>query len=268
MDLLKVAGLARSTFYYQLKVLTTEDKHTDLKDAIQTIFHEHKGRYGYRRVTVALSRVGMSVGHNLVQRLMGQLGLKSLVRPKKYRSYKGEMGIAAPNILQRDFEASNVNQKWVTDVTEFNVAGEKVYLSPLMDLCNGQIIAFETDQRPAFAMVTKMLQTALTTLGEDEKPVLHSDQGWQYRMPLYQDMLQQRGVRQSMSRKGNCHDNAAMESFFAVLKSEYFHLNKFTSALQFRNGLAEYIRYYNNDRIKLKLGGLSPAQYRAQLSMA
>lgn len=267
-ELLKVAKLARSTFYYQQNALAAVDKYADVKSAIHTIFHEHKGRYGYRRVTSALARLGTPTGHNLVQRLMGKLGLKSLVRPKRYRSYKGEIGTTAPNILERDFTASNVNQKWATDVTEFNVAGEKVYLSPLMDLCNGQIISFETDIRPAFTMVTKMLETALATLSPDEKPVLHSDQGWQYRMPLYQDMLQQKGVIQSMSRKGNCHDNAAMESFFAVLKTEYFYLNKFSSVEQLREGLTEYIRYYNNNRIKTKLDGLSPVQYRAQLATA
>jgi putative transposase len=267
-DLLQLAGLARSTFYYQQNALSVADKYADVKSAINTIFHEHKGRYGYRRVTAALSQRGTPTGHNVVQRLMGQLGLKSLVRPKKYSSYKGEMGTAAPNVLNRNFTASRVNQKWATDVTEFNVAGEKVYLSPLMDLCNGQIVSFETDKRPAFAMVTKMLQSALATLSTDEKPVLHSDQGWQYRMPLYQAMLRQQGITQSMSRKGNCHDNAAMESFFAVLKSEYFYLNKFDSVEQFLKGLADYIRYYNNDRIKMKLDGLSPVQYRTQLSMA
>lgn len=266
--LLKVAGLARSTFYYQLNALNAVDKYADVKRSIFTIFHEHKGRYGYRRVTATLSLLGMPTGHNVVQRLMGQLGLKSLVRPKRYRSYKGDVGTAAPNILARNFVATNMNQKWATDVTEFHFAGKRLYLSPLMDLCNGQIIAFEADERPAFGMVTRMLKSALATLRADEKPLLHSDQGWQYRMPLYQKLLHEHGVTQSMSRKGNCHDNAAMESFFAVLKSEYFYLNKFTCVDQLREGLAEYIRYYNNDRIKMKLNGLSPAKYRTQLAMA
>ena len=267
-ELLQMTGLAKSTFYYQRKELSAGDKYAEAKQAISRIYHEHNGRYGYRRITAALAQQGLRLGHNLVQRLMGKMGLKSLVRPKKYRSYKGEMGTAAPNHLERNFHASEVNQKWATDVTEFNVAGEKVYLSPLMDLCNGQIIAYETAPRPAFAMVKKMLDAGLATLRNGERPILHSDQGWQYRMPLYRETLQQEGVVQSMSRKGNCHDNAAMESFFAVLKSEYFYLNKFASVAQFLTGLAEYIRYYNNDRIKLKLNGMSPVQYRTHLSMA
>lgn len=195
---------------------------------------------------------------------MGVLGLKSLVRPKKYRSFKGEVGRAAPNELQRRFAADSANQKWVTDVTEFNVAGEKLYLSPILDLYNGEIVAFETSKRPVFDLVNSMLKKALVKLSPHEKPMLHSDQGWQYRMPAYQRQLRERQLVQSMSRKGNCHDNAAMESFFAVLKSEFFYLNKFDSVDALRDGLADYIHYYNHDRIKLKLKGLSPVQYRTQ----
>jgi putative transposase len=264
-ELLKMTGMARSTFYYQQKALAAADKYAAEKDKIHRIFHEHKGRYGYRRVTAALARIGKPMGHNLVQRLMVKMNLKSLVRPKKYRSYKGEVGIAAPNILQRDFNASSLNEKWVTDVTEFNIAGQKVFLSPIMDMCNGQIIAYETALRPKFEMVTNMLASALDILAPDERPTLHSDQGWQYRMPLYKDMLKKKGVVQSMSRKGNCLDNAAMESFFAVLKSEFYYLNKFASVAAFKAGLTEYITYYNNERIKTRLNGLSPVQYRAQL---
>jgi putative transposase len=195
---------------------------------------------------------------------MVKLGLKSLVRPKKYRSYKGDVGHAAPHILKRRFDAAGANQKWVTDVTEFKVSGEKLYLSPVMDLYNGEIIAFETSKRPEFPLVGTMLRKALRKLKPGEKPILHSDQGWQYRMPAYQRALREKSVVQSMSRKGNCLDNAAMESFFAVLKSEFFYLNKFSSVDELQTGLKKYIRYYNHDRIKMKLKGLSPVQYRTQ----
>jgi putative transposase len=262
--LLKVAQLPRSTFYYRQKVLRQDDKHQNLKETIKTVFERHKGRYGYRRITAAVRQLGSCVNHKTVQRLMGVLGLKSLVRPKKYRSFKGEIGGAAPNELQRRFAADGANQKWVTDVTEFNVAGEKLYLSPILDLYNGEIVAFETSRRPVFDLVHSMLKKALAKLSPDEKPMLHSDQGWQYRMPAYQRQLRERELVQSMSRKGNCYDNAAMESFFGVLKSEFFHLNKFDSVNALRDGLADYIHYYNHDRIKLKLKGLSPVQYRTQ----
>ena len=262
--LLKLAGLARSTFYYQLKVSQAVDKHQTLKLQIQAIFARHKGRYGYRRITMAIRQLGQSVNHKTVQLLMGKLGLKSLVRPKKYRSYKGEIGHAAPNVLQRQFEAKGVNQKWVTDVTEFNVAGEKLYLSPVMDLYNREIIAFETARRPVFELVSSMLKKALAKLTATEKPIIHSDQGWQYRMPAYQRALREKDVVQSMSRRGNCLDNAAMESFFAVLKTEFFYLNKFSSVEELQDGIKKYIHYYNHDRIKMKLKGLSPVQYRTQ----
>ena len=197
---------------------------------------------------------------------MNMMGLKSLVRVAKYKSYKGEIGKTAPNILLRDFKADGMNQKWVTDVTEMKVAGEKVYFSPVMDLCNGEIIAFKIDTRPSLSMVTEMLQAALRKLPRGAKPIMHSDQGWQYRMPLYQSILARRKVVQSMSRKGNCLDNAAMESFFAIMKSEYFHLSRFTSVQQLIEGLGKYIRYYNHDRPKMRLQGLSPVAYRTQLA--
>lgn len=262
--LLKLAKLARSTFYYQLEALQAKDKYQQIKEQIQALFDRHKGRYGYRRITAGLRQLGQQVNHKTVQRLMGVLKLKSLVRPKKYRSFKGEVGQAAPNELQRQFNADAINQKWATDVTEFSVAGEKLYLSPVLDLCNSEIVAFETNTRPVFALVDSMLTKALAKLGPGDRPMLHSDQGWHYRMPAFRRKLKERQLVQSMSRKGNCLDNAAMESFFAVLKSEFFYLNKFRSIDELRDGLADYIHYYNHDRIKLKLKGLSPVQYRTQ----
>lgn len=260
--LLKAARLARSTFYYQVRVVEAGDRHGALKERIRAIYNHHKGRYGYRRVTCALRNTGQPVNHKTVQRLMGELRLKSLVRPKKYRSYRGEAGPVAPNRLQREFSAERPNQKWVTDVTEFNVQGDKLYLSPVMDLYNGEIIAYEMSHKPAFEMVGTMLKQALRKLKPSDSPLLHSDQGWQYQMSGYRRMLAQRAIVQSMSRKGNCLDNAAMESFFATLKAEFFRLERFSSIAQLRNGIRDYIHYYNHDRIKLKLKGLSPVQYR------
>jgi putative transposase len=259
-----MAGLARSTFYYQLKRSQAVDKHQTVKAQITSIYAHHKGRYGYRRVTDALNNTGQHINHKTVARLMKQLGLKSLVRPKKYRSYQGEIGHAAENVLNRQFEANAMHQKWVTDVTEFKVAGEKLYLSPVMDLYNGEIIAYETARRPAFNLVGTMLQKALAQLKREDRPLLHSDQGWPYRMSAYQRALQSKNVTQSMSRKGNCLDNAAMESFFAVLKTEFFYLNQFDSVDELERGIGTYIQYYNHERIKTKLKGLSPVQYRTQ----
>ena len=244
--------------------MAAEDKYTQAKQAICAIYHRHKGRYGYRRITSALRQQGHVINHKAVQRLMGLLGLKSLVRPKKYKSYRGDEGTAAPDLLKRDFEATAPNQKWTTDVTEFKVAGKKVFFSPVMDLFNREIVCFTVSERPSFDLVKSMMAKALRKLKRDECPVFHSDQGWQYRMSAYQHILKEHGVVQSMSRKGNCYDNAAMESFFGILKTEFFYLEKFASLELFKQALNKYIRYYNYDRIKLSLGGLSPVQYRTQ----
>ncbi|VVP79661.1 IS3 family transposase ISPsy8 [Pseudomonas fluorescens] len=261
--LLKLANLARSTFYYQVGALQKPDKHADLKATIQGLYHEHEGRYGYRRITLAI-RKKEPVNEKRVQRLMEDMNLKSLVRPKRYRSYKGLVGKIAPNLLERNFLAQRPNQKWVTDVTEYKVGLKKLYLSPVMDLYNGEILAYQIDTRPSFALVTEMLDKAIEQLQGPVNLVIHSDQGWQYQQPRYRHALKDRGIKQSMSRKGNCLDNAVIESFFGTLKSEFFYLNRFESIEELQAGLDKYIRYYNHDRIKSKLGGLSPVEYRTQ----
>jgi putative transposase len=261
--LLQAAGLSRSTFYYQAKALQAGDRYAALKASIRAVYERHKGRYGYRRITAELCRSGQAVNHKTVQRLMHSLELKSLVRPKKYRSYRGERG-STPNLLNRQFKAARPNEKWVTDVTEFNVHGEKLYLSPVMDLFNGEIVAYEMQDRALFPLVSNMLKKALSGLTGQTAPMLHSDQGWQYQMPAYRQRLTEHGVTQSMSRRGNCLDNAAMESFFGTLKSEFFRLQKFDNIEQLRQGLRDYIHYYNHYLLKLKLKGLSPVEYRTQ----
>ncbi len=244
--------------------MSTQDKYAAIKSKIRALYEHHKGRYGYRRITAALRQDGELINHKAVQRLMQQLGLQSLVRPKKYRSYRGAVGRIAPDLLQRQFRAKRPNQKWVTDVTEFRINGQKLYLSPVMDLYNGEIVAWHTERRPVFRLVSSMLEKAFSRLRLSEKPLLHSDQGWQYQQASYRKLLGDRAVEQSMSRKGNCLDNAAMESFFGTLKSELFYLNRFDSIEQLQVGIRQYIHYYNHERIKLKLKGLSPVQYRTQ----
>ena len=193
---------------------------------------------------------------------MIEMDVKSLVRMKKYRSYRGKVGKMAPNILERDFRASKPNEKWVTDVTEFHLHGEKLYLSPILDLYNGEIIAYNLEKRPVYGLVSKMLEKAFERLKEGDTPILHSDQGWHYRMEKYQHALKKNGITQSMSRKGNCLDNAVIENFFGLLKSELLYLREFESMEHFKVELENYIYYYNHKRIKAKLKGMSPVQYR------
>lgn len=263
-DLLCAAGMSRSTWYYNMNALKQVDRCAGLKDKISEIYHYHKGRYGYRRVTLSLRRLGLLVNHKTVQRLMTELSLRSLIRVKKYRSWKGETGKAAPNILSRNFSASKANEKWVTDVTEFSLQGKKLYLSPVLDLFNREIISYSLSERPVIEMVNSMLRDAFLKLSPEDTPLLHTAQGWHYRMAGYQAKLKAQGMTQSMSRKGNCLDNAVMENFFGTLKSECFYLSQFSSISEQRKAIEGYIRYYNNERISLKLKGLSPVEYRTQ----
>ncbi len=210
---------------------------------------------------------GHQINHKTVQRLMKMLSLKCMVRIKKYRSYKGRIGKIAPNLIQRDFESDRPNQKWTTDITEFSLFGTKLYLSPILDMFNGEIISYNISEHPVLNQVLDMLDQAFLNIPDETNLILHSDQGWQYQHKQYQKRLQQKGIRQSMSRKGNCLDNAVMENFFGLLKSELLYLREFSSMEEFRIELERYIDYYNNKRIKCKLIGLSPVQYRLQSSL-
>jgi putative transposase len=238
------------------------DKDADLKSLVTAIYHDHKGRYGYRRITDELHNQGYLVNHKKVQRIMRERGLKSIVRMKKYRSYKGTIGKIAPNILDRDFSATKPNEKWVTDITEFRLFGEKLYVSPMLDLFNGEVITYTIESRPVYSLVSGMLDKAFECLNDKHTLLIHSDQGWHYQMRQYQQALKERGITQSMSRKGNCYDNAVIENFFGILKSEFLYTQEFANIEQFKVELNTYIEYYNHKRIKAKLKGMSPVQYR------
>ena len=261
--LLNQTNMARSSFYYYQKHNKLPDKYKEIKELIKSIYHKNKGRYGYRRITDELQNKGIIINHKTVLRLMKLLELKSIIRIKKYKSYKGEQGKIAPNILERNFKAQAPNQKWATDITEFNVSGQKLYLSPIIDLYNQEIISYELTERPVFNQVVTMLKKAFKKIPNNTNLTLHSDQGWQYQMKQYQYLLKEKGILQSMSRKGNCLDNAIIENFFGILKSEMFYTQKFKSIEELKKEIKEYINYYNNERIKSNLNKMSPIQYRA-----
>lgn len=254
--------MARSSFYYYQSA-DKVDKYKATKELISKVFHKHKGRYGYRRITDELQSKGIIINHKTVLRLMKLLGLKSIIRVKKYKSYRGEQGRIAPNHLQRAFKSESPNSKWATDITEFKVADKKLYLSPIIDLFNQEIISYEITERPIFSQVTEMLKKAFKTIPNNTNLMLHSDQGWQYQMKQYQKLLEEKGIVQSMSRKGNCLDNAIIENFFGTIKSELYYTKKFSSIQELEREIKEYIHYYNNERIKSNLNKMSPIQYRA-----
>lgn len=261
--LLNRTNMARSSFYYYKKRTEIPDKYKATKELIKSIYQYHKGRYGYRRITDELNHKGIIINHKTVSKLMKVMGLKSIIRIKKYKSYKGENGKIAPNILARNFKASAPNQKWATDITEFNLSGKKLYLSPIIDLFNQEIISYELTERPVFNQVVMMLKKAFKKIPNNNNLTLHSDQGWQYQMKRYQHLLIEKGITQSMSRKGNCLDNAIIENFFGILKSELYYIQKFRSIEELKHEIKKYIQYYNNERIKSNLNKMSPIQYRA-----
>ena len=219
-------------------------------------------------ITLELRNRGFVVNHKKVQRLMKVLGLTARIRRKrKYSSYQGEIGKKADNLIQRQFEATKPMQKCYTDVTEFVIPAstQKLYLSPVLDGFNSEIIAYNLSTSPNLAQVKMMLEQAFTET-HYENTILHSDQGWQYQHNFYHHFLEDKGIQASMSRKGNSPDNGMMESFFGILKSEMFYgyENTFKSLNQLEQAIIDYIDYYNNKRIKVKLKGLSPVQYRTK----
>ena len=254
--------MARSTFYYHVKRLGASDGYDDVRLRIQSIYYKHKGRYGYRRITAELCNEGLVINHKTVRKLMCQMGLKAKRRKQRYHSYKGDIGKIAPNILERDFVASRPNQKWATDVTQVNIHDRKLYLSPILDMFNGEIISYTISSSPDLKMVMSMLNKAFKKVKDTEGMIMHSDQGWHYQHMRYQQALKDHGIIQSMSRKGNCLDNSMMENFFGLMKTELLYLHDWSSVEEFEKELRSYIHYYNYDRIKLRLKGKSPVQYR------
>ena len=266
--LLNIIKLARSTYYYNLKQLNEVDKDQAIKVEIQAIYDEHKGNYGYRRMTLELRNRGYIVNHKKVQRLMRVLALTARIRRKrKYSSYQGEIGKKAENLIQRQFEAAKPMEKCYTDVTEFAIpaSSQKLYLSPVLDGFNSEIVAYNLSTSPNLVQVTAMLEQAFTEKYY-ENTILHSDQGWQYQHDSYHQFLESKGIQSSMSRKGNSPDNGMMESFFGILKSEmiYGYEKSFKSLEHLEQAIVDSIDYYNNKRIKVKLKGLSPVQYRTK----
>ncbi|WP_229592166.1 IS3 family transposase [Rossellomorea vietnamensis] len=266
--MIKVAKLPKSTYYHITKKLDQPDPDRKWKRRINFIYHKHLGRLGYRRITDVLQSKGHDINKKKVLRIMRELDLKCIVRMKKYKSYKGKVGKVAPNILNRNFRADKPNQKWVTDVTEFKLFGQKLYLSPILDLFNGEIITYTLQSRPTFDLVETMLEQGLKHVNEGDELLIHSDQGWHYQMAQYRRTLKKHNITQSMSRKGNCYDNSVMENFFGIMKSEFLYLQEFDSIEHFKEELKEYMYYYNHLRIKSRLKRKSPVAYRVSTELA
>lgn len=262
--LLNIAGLAKSTFYYHHTRLDRDDPHADLKTAIRQTFTHNKSRYGHRRIHIELRKQGWRVAKKTVLKLMRVLKLTPKTRSRKrFSSYQGEIGKIAPNLLNREFFAARPNEKWVTDVTEFKVGNSKLYLSPIMDLYDRSIIAFSTSRHPTVEFAVSSLRNALEQIPADSTLLVHSDQGFHYQHPAWRHCLAQVDATASMSRKGNCLDNAVMENFFGHLKEEMFHHDTFDTIDELQAEIHAYIAWYNAKRVSLTLEGMSPMEYRA-----
>ncbi|MEE0493427.1 MAG: IS3 family transposase [Thomasclavelia spiroformis] len=278
--LLKISGLKRSTYYYTLSKTNKDMKNDEIMNNIINIFYTHKERYGYRRIALELRNKGYIVNHKKVKRLMSVMELYGKTPKAKYKSYKGDMNGTTKNLLlnkvvdeenhktyyERNFNTTSCNEIWLTDVSEFHIAAGKLYLSPILDLHNREIVSFNISTTPNFEQTKDMLNKAFEKYDNLNNLIFHSDQGWQYQMQSYHEMLEEKRIQQSMSRKGNCLDNSPMENFFGKMKNEMFYGYEYTFETldDLKIAMEEYIDYYNTQRITAKLKGLTPVQYRNQ----
>ncbi|WP_432363890.1 IS3 family transposase [Sporosarcina sp. UB5] len=270
-DVLQIVGIPDSSYHYHIKQMKRENPNQGLEETIQSIFDEHNESYGYRRIQLELKNRGIVVNHKKVQRIMRKLGLKGnkfTRKSRRYSSYKGNVGTVVKNRIHRRFKTTFPCQKLTTDITEFKCSdGLKLYLSPIMDMYNGEILSYGISMRPTLDFVMKPLEEALDIVKNAKyRTTIHSDQGWHYQHRKWVATLKEHRVFQSMSRKGNCLDNAPMENFFGLLKQEMYYGEPPRTYEELKRAIVAYINYYNNKRIKQKLAGMSPVQYRLHTS--
>lgn len=264
-------SFAKSCYYYQENVFSKPDKYTNLRNRIRKIFTENKERYGYRRIYGMLAKECCTVSEKVVRRIMKQENLVVRIRKKqKYSSYKGEITPAVSNVIARNFHADKPNQKWLTDITEFAIPAGKVYLSPIVDCFDGLLPCWTIGTSPNSNLVNTMLDSSIALLKNDEHPIIHSDRGCHYRWPGWIERMDKAGLTRSMSKKGCSPDNSACEGLFGRLKNEMFYTQNWTgvSIEKFIDTLNDYLVWYNEKRIKVSLGNMSPKEYRRTLGFA
>lgn len=279
-DILAVIGFPKATYMYWQKRFDREKPDFWIEEKIMEV-HEANRDYGYRRVYGELRNQGIMVNKKKVQRIMQKRNLQvtSFTRKsRKYSSYKGRVGTIAPNRIKRHFHTHIPHQKITTDTTEFkyyevdskgHMTMHKLYLDTFMDMCNGEILSFSIDRHPSAVNVMNALNKAIEVTADcPYRRTFHSDQGWAYQMKAYTHRLKEERIFQSMSRKGNCYDNSVMENFFGLLKQEIYYGTVYYNYDELKVTIEKYIKYYNEQRIKEKLGWMSPVQYRLSLPAA
>lgn len=269
-ELLQALHMACSSYHYHHSIASRPEKHEKIRDRIKELFQENRKTYGYRRIHSLLQREGHCLSEKIVRRIMKECGLIVYVKKKKpYSSYKGDNLPGAKNLVQRNFHAGKPNEKWLTDITEFALPGGKVYLSPIVDCFDGFLRSWTIGTSPNAKLVNDMLDKATSTLTKEEKPLVHSDQGGQYRGNGWVERMTAAELQRSMSRKGYCPDNSACEGVFGRIKNEMFYNRKWqgVSTDSFVKILDDYLVWYNTKRIKMSLGGMSPLEYRQSLNL-
>ena len=269
-ELLKKLDMPRSSYFYHRSPSRVGDKYAEVRNTLAEVFEDNHHSYGYRRLKAALGRERVFLSEKVVRRLMKQGGLKA-ARPKKrrYASYVGEVSPAPENLINRDFTATAPNEKWLTDISEFQIPAGKVYLSPMIDCFDGMVISWSIGTSPDADLVNEMLDAAIETVEDEKNTIIHSDRGGHYRWPGWLSRVSKANLTRSMSRKACSPDNAACEGFFGRLKTEMFYPKDWrsTSVDEFIAKLDAYIRWYNEKRIKSSLGYLSPIEYRESLGL-
>ena len=269
-ELLSVFNMSKSSYCYQANAINRPDKYEKHRELIRLSFTTSNGTYGYRRIYLDLQDADMQLSEKVIRRIMKEENLVvKAVKRKKYNSYMGEISPAVENKVNRDFHADNPNEKWLTDITEFHIPAGKVYLSPIIDCFDGLPVAWTIGTHPDAELVNTMLDNAITTLKDDEKPLVHSDRGAHYRWSGWIERMDKAGLTRSMSKKGCSPDNSACEGFFGRLKNEMFYEREWKniSIDEFIEKLDAYIHWYAEKRRKLSLNGLSPIHYRKSLGL-
>lgn len=265
-DLCKLFKVSRSGYYAFLKRKGI-DRDQEAKALIQKVYERYNGVYGYRQIQLFLLQDHeVWMNHKKVLRIMQELGIRSRIRRKHRCNYaSSEGGRVAKNLLKPDFKADAPNQKWVTDITQYRVGEKWIYLSAIKDLFNNEIIAYQMSARNDNELVLRTFQQAWAQQKDVTGLIVHSDQGFQYTSHAYHDMLPKVGAQISMSRRGNCYDNASMESFFSHLKTEGLYPYDIRNMDEAQRRIEEYIRFYNQHRPQRRLNKLPPVEYRKQL---
>lgn len=269
--LLDKLQMAKSSYYYQRRRKSFQARHERDSMLITKVFNDSRQRDGYRRIKAVLDMEGHILSEKVIRRIMRENSLAAVcIKTKKFHSYLGEISPAAPNLIKRDFRASEPNREWLTDITEFSIPAGKVYLSPTIDCYDGMPVAWAVSDRPDAQLVNVMLDRAIESLPQDAHPIIHTDRGCRYRWPGWIERMDKAGLTRSMSRKGCPPDNAACEGFFGRLKNEMFYNRSWEGVTisEFIRHLEEYMVWYRDKRIKISLGGLSPMEYRRLMGVA